>query len=70
MLTPKQADPAAEGEAGDTDGGAAPGGQGPAVGVQRRVYLLQAGAGSDRCDPVVRHGDAVQGGQVEQNPIH
>ena len=69
VLSTEQADPAAEGEAGDADGGTAPGGQGPAVGVQRRVYLSQAGAGSDPGHPVARHGDAVEAGQVEQDPV-
>ena len=50
----EQTDPAAKGEAGDADGGTAPGRQGPTVGVQRRVHLSQAGAGPDRGDPVVR----------------
>ena len=49
--------------------GPAPGRQGPAVGVQRRVHLSQAGAGSDRGDPVVCHGDAVEAGQVEHDPV-
>ena len=33
VLAPEQTDPAAKGEAGDADGGTAPGWQGPAVGV-------------------------------------
>jgi hypothetical protein len=33
VLAPEQTDPAAQGEAGDADGGTAPGRQGPAVGV-------------------------------------
>ena len=69
VLAPEQTDPAAKGEAGDADGGTAPGRQGPAVGVQRRVHLSQAGAGSDRGDPVIRHGDAVEAGQVEHDPV-
>jgi hypothetical protein len=66
---PEQADPAAEGEAGDADRGTAPGRQGAAVGVERRVHLSQARAGSDRGDPVVCHGDAVEAGQVEHDPV-
>ena len=37
--------------------------------VQRRVHLSQAGAGSDRGDPVSCHGDAIEAGQVEHDPV-
>jgi hypothetical protein len=69
VLAPEQTDPAAKGEAGDADSGTAPGGQGPAVGVQRRVHLSKAGAGSDRGDPVICHGDAIEARQVEHDPV-
>ena len=70
VLAPEQTDPAAEGEAGDADGGTAPGRQGPAVGVQRRVHLCQAGAGSDRGDPVVGHARCRRGrtGRARSRP--
>jgi hypothetical protein len=65
----EQTDPAAEGEAGDADRGTAPGRQGPAAGVQRRVHLSQAGAGPDRGNPVICHENAIEARQVEHDPV-
>jgi hypothetical protein len=68
VLAAEDPEPAAEGEAGDPDGGTAAGGDGQAMGGQRIVEVAEPHAGADGCN-LARERHRAHGREVEDDPL-